>query len=148
MAKRSRQLLSIVGIQLLLGGVYAWSAFVPALRSGYGFSSAQTQTVFGLTIGVLCIFSLFSGYLTTRSNPRDLFRAAGILLTLSYLGAGRYGSSYALLLLFISLLGGAGVACGYLCSLATVLRAYPDRQGLASGVVVAGYSAEIGRAHV
>lgn len=121
--------------------MYAWSAFVPSLRADYGFSSAQAQSVFGLTIGILCGLSPIAGILAGRVRARYLFQTSGILISAAYLGAGRYGDRFPLLVFFISVVGGTGVACGYVCALSSAIRAYPDRKGAASGIVVAGYAA-------
>jgi OFA family oxalate/formate antiporter-like MFS transporter len=139
--KRAFELASLAGILFFLGGIYAWSAFVPALRASYGYSSAQVQTVFGLTIGTLCGLSPLAGLLAARVRPRRLFQASGILIAASYLGAGRFGGHYPLLVFFFAGVGGIGVACGYVCALATAIQAYPARRGMATGVVVAGYAA-------
>lgn len=139
--KRSIELAALAGILFFLGGVYAWSAFVPALRAAHGFSSAQAQSVFGLTIGILCGLSPLSGLLANRVRAARLFQAAGILIAASYLGAGRYGSSFPALLFFISGVGGVGVALGYVTAVAAAMRAFPDRKGMAAGIVVAGYAA-------
>jgi len=39
-------LIAAVLMMLCLGVLYAWSTFVPVLKQAYGFSIAQTQTVF------------------------------------------------------------------------------------------------------
>ena len=61
-------LLAAMAMQLCLGGIYAWSAFVPALRSNFGYTAAQTQFVFGSALVILCLGALVTGRIQDRSG--------------------------------------------------------------------------------
>lgn len=126
-------------MQVCLGGIYAWSAFVPALRGQFGYSSAQTQVVFGSTIGLIATAMLFTGRLQDRIGPRPMGLLAGILTFAQYVCAGSFGDHFYPLWASISGLGGLAVGCGYVSALATGVKWFPHRKGLISGLTVAGY---------
>jgi len=128
-----------VVMQACLGGIYAWSAFVPALSRQFGYSASQTQIIFGSTIGVLSVVMLFSGRLQDRIGPRPLGILAGLFTMVQYLAAGFFGDRFASLWGAISGCGGLAVGCGYVSAMATGVKWFPHRKGLVSGLVVAGY---------
>lgn len=122
-----------------LGGIYAWSTFAPVLRNDFGYSAAQTQFVFGLTVSILCFGSIFSGRMQDLLGPRITACTGAVLTGLGYLVAGFFGNRFWGLLTGISLLCGLGVAFGYITALATAVKWFPERRGFATGLVVAGY---------
>jgi len=139
--KRFTVLAAAVVMQLCLGGVYAWSIFVPALRLDFGFSSAQTQLVFGTAFLVFTVSGVFTGALQDRHGPRWLGVASGAFLAAGYLVASASGGDFALLWLGYGGLVGLGIGCGYVCTIATAVKWFPERKGLVAGLAVAGYGA-------
>ncbi len=134
-------LIASVVIQICLGGTYAWSAFVPALSEKYGLSSAQTQTIFGVTIAVLTLSMVLSGRLQDRYGPRLVAMIGAALYACGYVLASFSHGAYPLLLLEVGFIVGAGIGFVYVCSLATCIKWFPERKGLITGVAVAGYGA-------
>lgn len=139
--RRYLVLIASVVMQVCLGGTYAWSVFVPALRDVYGLSSAQTQAIFGVTVALLCVSTVLAGRWLDRWGPRPVAALGALLYACGWVLAGFSGGNYLLLLLEIGVLVGAGIGLAYLCPLATCIRWFPERKGLISGVVVAGYGA-------
>jgi OFA family oxalate/formate antiporter-like MFS transporter len=132
-------LAAAVIMQMCLGGVYAWSTLVPVLRSDFGYSAAQTQLVFGLTIGILCFAAVISGRIQDLWGPRLTACLSAILTGIGYLVAGFLGDRFLGLVLGISVLCGLGVAFGYITAVATAAKWFPGRRGLVTGLVVSGY---------
>ncbi len=126
-------------MQTCLGGIYAWSVFVPPLRADFGFTAAQTQLVFGTCISVFTLSMIFTGRLQDRYGPRPLSVVSGLLLAFSYLAAAAAGQNFYVLWLAIGLAGGLGIGCGYVCPIATAVKWFPRHRGLVSGLAVAGY---------
>ncbi len=126
-------------VMLCLGGVYAWSTFVPALQSQYGYSNVQTQLVFGVSICSFTVTMIISGRLLPRIGPRRLTLISAALFTAGYLLASLSGGVYALVLMGIGVLAGAAIGCGYVAPLAVTPRWFPHHHGLAMGVVTAGF---------
>lgn len=137
--KRYVVLCAAVLTQLGLGGIYAWSTFVPVLRHDFGYSAAQTQFIFGCAIGVLCFAAVISGRIQDLCGPRLTACMSAVLIAIGYLFAGYFGDRFWGLLVGISLLCGLGVAFGYITALATAVKWFPGRRGLVTGLVVAGY---------
>jgi OFA family oxalate/formate antiporter-like MFS transporter len=128
-----------VVMQVCLGGVYAWSVFVPPLRAQFGYSSTQTQLVFGFTIALLCAASLATGPLHDRFGPRRLAMTGGLFLMSGYLLASVGGGRFPVLLAALGGLNGMAVACCYLSAVATGVKWFPNNKGLVSGITIAGY---------
>lgn len=137
--KRYMAVAAAIVMQICLGGIYAWSAFVPSLQRVFGYTSAQTQLVFGSTIGCLTVAMLVAGRLQDRFGPRWLSMAGGLLVAAGYWIAGTLGNHFGWLWVGISLVNGMGVACGYISAIATGVRWFPERKGVISGLMVAGY---------
>ena len=134
-------LVASVVMQICLGGTYAWSAFVPALSKTYGLTSAQTQTIFGVTIAMLSLSMVFSGRLQDRIGPRWVAMIGAALYACGYLLASVSQGAYPLLLLEVGFVVGTGIGFAYVCPLATCIKWFPERKGLITGVAVAGYGA-------
>lgn len=126
-------------IQLCLGGIYAWSAFVPRLTGSFDVSVAQTQLVFGISIATFTGAMLFAARLAERRGPRLVASIGGILFGLGYVTAFASQGRFPVLLLGIGILAGLGTGFGYACSLPTCMRWFPRHKGLVAGVVVAGF---------
>ncbi len=137
--KRYAVFVAAVIVHLCLGGIYAWSVFVPSLNRDFGYTAAQTQLVFGLTVAVLCVGSLFGGRMQDLLGPRIPGCLSGILLGAGYLVASCFGDRFWGLLLGISILCGLGIGFGYVTSIASAAKWFPERRGLVTGLVVSGY---------
>jgi len=126
-------------IQVCLGGVYAWSVFVPWLVDDHGLTTTQTQGVFGTTIAVFTAVMVYSGRLVERRGPRLMAVIAGVLFAAGYGLAALSGAHVVGLLLGVGVLAGAGIGMGYVCPLTTCIKWFPDHKGLITGVTVAGF---------
>lgn len=126
-------------IQICLGGMYAWSTFVPDLRESAHLTTAQTQLIFGIQIAVFTVAMVFFGRLLARVGPRVLVLIAGTLFFLGYAIASLSGGAYPLLLLGIGIFVGIATGCGYVCPLTTCMKWFPTHKGLITGITVAGF---------
>ncbi|MCC5840143.1 MAG: MFS transporter [Opitutales bacterium] len=124
---------------LCLGGVYAWSLFVPGLIRDYGFSAARTQLVFGLMIAVFPATMLWVGRMQDRLEPRFAVLIAAALFSIGYVLSGLSGGNFFLVLIGIGILAGMGTGFGYLTSLTVPVRLMPSRKGLLTGIAAGGF---------
>jgi MFS transporter, OFA family, oxalate/formate antiporter len=127
-------------VQVCLGGLFAWSTFVNPLMAGHGFTAAGTQAVFGATVAVFTATMIPAGRLELRFGPRVIAAAGGIFYGAGYVLAGCSGT-FAGVILGISILGGMGIALGYVCPLTALIKWFPSRKGLITGISVAGFGA-------
>jgi len=128
-------------IQLCLGAIYAWSAFTKKLTAApYEFTKTQTQIIF--SVGLLTfavVMALIAGKWQKKVGPRKVAITGGIVLGLGYLFAGFSGTSFAGILLGVGVLGGAGIGLAYVCPIAALVKWFPDKKGMITGLAVAGF---------
>ena len=128
-------------IQIALGAVYAWSVFRIPLTRAYGWTISQVTFAFTLAILTLGFASFVGGLWMRRSGPRRVAIAAGI-----FYGAGIFLASFSadhLYWLYFSygILAGTGLGLGYIVPVATLVKWFPDRRGMITGIAVAGFGA-------
>jgi MFS transporter, OFA family, oxalate/formate antiporter len=128
-------------IQTILGGIYAWSTFVPYLNKDYGLTTGQCGFIFGLTILTFASAMIFAGRVLVKKGPRFTVSISAGLFALGYLVASISGGSFLLLLLSIGGIVGCGIGFGYVCPLSIGMKWFPDKKGLVTGVAVAGFGA-------
>jgi OFA family oxalate/formate antiporter-like MFS transporter len=127
-------------IQLCLGAIYAWSVFTTVLKKDpFNFTATQTQIIFSVGLGMFAALMPFAGKLQAKIGPRRVALMGGIILGLGYILAGLMGNSFATLLVFIGVFGGAGIGLAYVCPIAVGMRWFPDKKGLITGIAVAGF---------
>ncbi len=132
-------LLASIVIQVCLGGIYAWSSLVPALKESVHLSTAQTQIIFGVLFATFTVSMVVAGRLLDRLGPRVIAGIGGLFFGVGYLLASFSGGHLAVMLLGISLLAGVGTGLGYVCPLATCMKWFPDKRGLVTGISMAGF---------
>jgi OFA family oxalate/formate antiporter-like MFS transporter len=130
-------------IQLCLGAMYAWSAFTTKLTEA-GFTKPQTQYVFSLGLFTFAVvMALVAGRWQKKVGPRIVAIAGGIILGIGYVIAGFSGTNatpnFWGILIGVGLLGGAGTGLGYVCPIAALVKWFPDKKGLITGLAVAGF---------
>ncbi len=132
-------------IQLCLGAIYAWSVFtkmitIPVSDGGlYGFSAKQAAWVFSAGLATFAVVMVIAGRLQARLGPKPIAMAGGIVLGAGYILGGFFGSSFAAQLLFIGIVGGAGIGLAYVVPIAVGVKWFPDKKGMISGLAVAGF---------
>ncbi len=139
--KRILVLPAAVLIQTCLGGVYAWSAFVPSLSTEYGLSAGRTQFIFGLTIASFTVAMVLAGRLMLKWGPRYVALLGGLLFACGHLISAASSGRFLWLLGGFGLVGGASIGFGYVAALTTGIQWFPKHKGLVTGVAVAGFGA-------
>src|SRR3984893_2014097 len=134
-------------IQLVLGLVcmvaisspqYVWALFTQPLTAALGASLAEIQVTFSIRIVVQTFLSPPQGFLVDRFGPRVLLSVGALLTGLSWALAARATSLTGLYLTY-GLLGGIGTGIIYVGVVGHVVQWFPERRGLATGIVAAGY---------
>jgi MFS transporter, OFA family, oxalate/formate antiporter len=130
-----------VVMQIALGAVYAWSVFRIPLTQAFGWTISEVTLTFTIAIFVLGFAAFAGGLWMRRVGPRTVAVASGVLYGVGVLLAGfsdgrlwwMYGS--------YGLMGGIGLGLGYIVPVATLVRWFPDRRGMITGIAVAGFGA-------
>jgi OFA family oxalate/formate antiporter-like MFS transporter len=138
----NRTIIALAGVllQMALGAVYAWSVFRIPLNRTYGWNVSQVTVAFELAILVLG-FAAFAGGLWMRSTgPRPIALVAALLYGV---GTALAGISHSLTMLYLTygVIAGAGLGLGYIVPVATLVRWFPDKRGMITGIAVAGFGA-------
>jgi OFA family oxalate/formate antiporter-like MFS transporter len=132
-----------VVIQLCLGTVYAWSVFKMPLMKMHGWDGKTVQYTFMILMGIIGLAAAFGGTLVDKKGPRFVATIGGILFGIGTLVAGYADQIGSITLLYI----GFGVICalgngfGYVTPIATLIRWFPDKRGLVTGLAVMGFGA-------
>jgi OFA family oxalate/formate antiporter-like MFS transporter len=132
-----------VVMQICLGAVYGWSVFkIPLMRAEH-WSETAVQLNFTLAIFFLGVGTIVGGLWQDRKGPRLVSTVAGVVYGIGYILAGVFASNHSLNGLYFAygVLTGLGMGMGYICPVATLVKWFPERRGLMTGVAVCGYGA-------
>lgn len=127
------------GMQLALGGVYAWSVFRKPLSKEFETGVSDVNITFTLTIVFLGLAAYFGGRLMERHGPRKIAFASAALYGSGVILSSLTESSLTLLYLTYGVLGGIGLGLGYIVPIATLIKWFPDKRGVITGIAVAGF---------
>jgi len=117
---------------------YVWALFTQPLTTMLGASLAQIQVTFSLLIVVQTFLSPPQGFLIDKFGPRVLLSIGALLTGVSWMLAAQASSLTGLYLTY-GVLGGLGTGIIYVGVVGHVVQWFPDRRGLATGLVAAGY---------
>ncbi|MDC3412110.1 OFA family MFS transporter [Aquibacillus sp. 3ASR75-11] len=132
---------SAVGIHISIGSAYAWSVFTNPMVDTFGWDTTQISLAFSIAIFMLGMSAAFMGRFVEKHGPRK----SGMLAA-AFFGVGVAGSGLAtaveslyLLYLFYGIIGGIGLGIGYIAPVSTLVKWFPDRRGLATGLAIMGF---------
>jgi OFA family oxalate/formate antiporter-like MFS transporter len=126
-------------MQMALGAVYAWSVFRIPLAKQFHWSISQVTLTFTICVFVLGVSAFFGGLWLNKKGPRVVALTGGFLY-----GSGVFLASFSTdklwwLYLSYGLIGGIGLGFGYIVPIAVLVKWFPDRRGLITGIAVAGF---------
>ncbi|MEI8173673.1 MAG: OFA family MFS transporter [Deltaproteobacteria bacterium] len=138
-----RWLIAIAAIvmQLCLGTVYAWSVFKKPFMTAHGWGETETQVTFMICIGMIGVSAAFGGTLVDKKGPKFVATIGGVLFGIGTLLAGLADQIGSIWLLYIGFgfIAGLGNGFGYITPIATLIRWFPDKRGLVTGLAVMGF---------
>ncbi len=126
-------------VMILAGTVYAWSNFTQPLIAAFGWSSTQTSLVFGITIFAFSAGCVAGGRRQDRIGPRKVAVTGMLLWGIGNVLAAAGPHDVLWWDLTYGLLGGFGNGMAYIAPVATLTKWFPERRGLAGGLVVMGF---------
>jgi OFA family oxalate/formate antiporter-like MFS transporter len=139
----NRWSIAIAGVlmQVALGAVYAWSVFRAPLTKQFGWSISEVTLTFTISIFVLGIAAFFGGLWLNRVGPRAVALTGGFLYGLGVFLASFSDHKLWWLYLSYGVIGGTGLGFSYIVPIAVLVKWFPDRRGLITGIAVGGFGA-------
>jgi len=138
-----------VSIHLCIGSVYAWSIFNPALIKTIGVVTSSADDwalkevvwIYSTAIVFLGLSAAFAGTWLEKVGPRMV----GLVAAFCWGGGFLIGSigiiNHQLWLIYLGygVIGGCGLGLGYVSPVSTLIRWFPDRRGMATGMAIMGF---------
>ena len=131
---------AFVGMVMIGNLQYAWTLFAQPMVKAHAqqhWHLSDVQWGFGLFIAAGTWTMPFVASFIDKAGPRILMAISGLLCAVGWGSLGHVGSLTSFYFLYC--LAGIGVACVYACGVAIAVKWFPDRRGIASGIITAGY---------
>lgn len=134
---------SAIAIHLSIGGAYAYSVYKLPIVQEMGWSETKVTVAFTIMMGLAGFAAALFGKLVENFGPRKSAILAAFLFSLGQAGAGVaiLIDSVPLYWLTYGVLSGLGMGIGYIAPVSTLVKWFPDRRGLATGMAVLGFGA-------
>lgn len=145
---KNRWLIAVcaVGIHICIGSVYAYSVMTkPVMQMlstpEHAVTADMVKVSFSIAIFFLGMSAAFMGHFVERFGPRVSGMVAATCWGLGLVGAGlavRYQSLWMLYACY-GVLGGIGLGIGYITPVSTLVKWFPDKRGMATGLAIMGF---------
>jgi OFA family oxalate/formate antiporter-like MFS transporter len=133
-SNRTLMLVLALMVSLFMGLLYAFSIFISPLEATFGWQRSQTAMTFSLTMVFFSLGMLTGGNIMRKLGPGKTVALGGSLAALGFLIASFTPNLYVLYLGY-GMLGGYGIGVSNLIPTTIVLRWFPDKRGLVTGLV-------------
>ncbi|WP_413362935.1 OFA family MFS transporter [Lysinibacillus sp. 3P01SB] len=135
--------LSAIAIHLSIGGAYAYSVYKNPITTQLGWSMTNVTIAFTIMMGLAGFAAALFGSFVEKQGPRKSAMLAAVLFGLGQAGAGVAIAMDSVVLYWCTygLLSGLGMGIGYIAPVSTLVKWFPDRRGLATGMAVLGFGA-------
>ena len=138
-----------IAIHLCIGSVYAWSIFNPALIRVFGVVTpaaddwSLSDVVWIFTVAIVCLglAAAFAGKWLEEVGPRKVGVVAAFCWGGGFIIGGLGIALHQLWLIYLGygVIGGCGLGLGYVSPVSTLIRWFPDRRGMATGMAIMGF---------
>jgi MFS family permease len=131
-------------VHICIGSVYAWSTFnrpIQALFPDSAWWFSPPYITFTTALALLGLSAAFGGPWVERRGPRVAATAAALFFGSGLLigGAGLAMRQSILVFLGMGVIGGIGCGLGYISPVSTLVKWFPDRRGMATGMAIMGF---------
>jgi OFA family oxalate/formate antiporter-like MFS transporter len=133
--------LAAMAIHISIGSVYAWSVYVKPIQSTMNWTLTDVTITFSIAIFFLGLSAALMGKFVERKGPKVAATLAAVLFGLGTVGSGLAIHMESKLLLYFTygVLGGAGLGIGYISPVSMLVKWFPDRRGMATGLAIMGF---------
>src|SRR5207344_698378 len=130
--------IGVVCMMAISSPQYVWALFTKPMAARLGVTLAELQITSSILIVLQTFLAPVQGFLVERFGPKRLLAVGAILTGASWVLAARAESLTGLYLTY-GLLGGLGTGIIYIGVIGLMVKWFPDKRGLATGLVAAGY---------
>src|SRR3954449_9331368 len=130
-----------LAVHLSIGEVYAFSVFKTPLVDHFGTKLTPIGIIFSIAIGMLGLSAAFGGRWVERAGPRKAMALAAVCWASGFVVGALGVASKQLWLVYLGygVIGGIGLGIGYISPVSTLIKWFPDRPGLATGMAIMGF---------
>ena len=135
-----------LAIHLAIGQVYSFSVFVAPLSVfsqsvGTPWNLKEIGYIFSFAIAILGISAALFGKWLETAGPRKAMFVSAVCFGLGFIVSafGVHWHSLAVIYLGYGLIGGVGLGLGYISPVSTLIKWFPDRPGLSTGLAIMGF---------
>ncbi|MGY1660754.1 OFA family MFS transporter [Geodermatophilus sp. SYSU D00705] len=130
-----------LAVHLCIGQAYATSVYKTALVEDFGTSQTAIGIVFSIAIVMLGLSAALFGTWVDRNGPRAAMFVSACFWVTGFLVGGLGIETRQLWLLYLGygVIGGIGLGIGYISPVSTLIKWFPDRPGLATGMAIMGF---------
>lgn len=143
MKKTNRYVVAMAGVllHLMLGSTYAWSVYRNPIMQQTGWDPATVAFAFSLAIFCLGLSAAFMGTLVEKCGPRVTGSISAVLYAAGNIMTGLAIDRQEIWLLYLGygIIGGLGLGAGYITPVSTIIKWFPDKRGLATGLAIMGF---------
>jgi MFS family permease len=133
-----------VSVHLCIGSVYAWSTFnrpIQVLFADAAWWLNPPYTTFTAALVLLGLSAAFAGPWVERRGPRVAATAAALFFGTGLVigGVGLFLRQPVIVLVGMGVIAGIGCGLGYIAPVSTLVKWFPDRPGMATGMAIMGF---------
>ncbi|WP_299037209.1 OFA family MFS transporter [uncultured Pseudokineococcus sp.] len=130
-----------LAVHLSIGQVYATSVYKTSLVEHFGTSQTAIGVIFSIAIVMLGLSAAVLGKWVDHGGPRKAMFTAAMFWAAGFFVAALGISTTQLWLVYLGygVLGGIGLGIGYISPVSTLIKWFPDRPGLATGMAIMGF---------
>lgn len=130
-----------MAIHMCIGSVYAWSVYTTPIQSTMNWTLTDVTITFSVAIFFLGLSAALMGKFVEAKGPRVAATLAAVLFGLGTIGSGLAIAIESKILLYLTygVLGGTGLGIGYISPVSMLVKWFPDRRGMATGLAIMGF---------
>ena len=130
-----------LAVHLSIGEVYAFSVFKNPLVEHFDTSLTAIGAIFSIAIVMLGLSAAVLGTWVERAGPRKAMFTAAVCWSSGFLVGALGVATNQLWLVYLGygVIGGIGLGIGYISPVSTLIKWFPDRPGLATGLAIMGF---------